>query len=660
MDSKSTNIPMGGKPNFISNGDLKLIIFGGKGGVGKTTTTAVTSLYLSNVYPEKNILIASTDPAHSLSDSFEYPLGNSPRRIYEKANLSGIELDAEELLQDFRSRHNETLKKIISRGTYLDDEDISHFLKLSFPGLDEVMAMVKIMEILEEGNYDLIILDTAPTGHTMKLLALPDLMREWMRFLDTMMEKHRFMYQVFARKRYTGDEADEFIEEMLSNISKVKSYLQDENTCQFVPVTTLEPVVISETLVLVEVLSANKISVKDIVVNRVISSASCISCYSIMESQQRELGKLKRLFPTLLLTLLPYMPFEVKGGDSLRAFSDYMISETDFDKIKYLTQLKGPLNGRIPVNIEPPSAGIEFILFGGKGGVGKTTVSSSFALGLSSLYPQRKVLLFSTDPAHSLSDRLEQRIGDNVARVEGRDNLFALEIEPEKLFREFKEAYQEEINEIFEGITRRTSIDIKFDRQVMTNLMELAPPGLDEIMFLTEIIDYLKKGEYDLYILDNAPTGHNLRFLELPDLMQDWIRTFFEIILKYRSAVGLHRASQTLVDMSKDIKYIKAIFSDPLKCEFIPIAIPTLMALNETQRLLSRLKELKLPIRRIIINMIAHPQGKCNFCSTLENQHESVILEYKRKFPELEVVALPQTTIRGRDDLDKLFKFIVH
>ncbi|MEK6571599.1 MAG: ArsA family ATPase, partial [Bacteroidota bacterium] len=224
--------------------NLRLLLFGGKGGVGKTTVAAAFSLYLSDHYPQKHFLVISTDPAHSLSDSFDYPLASAPKPVYGRANLSGMEIDSEKLFARFQIENSQRLKNILSRGTYLDEQDISRLLELSFPGLDELMALIEIMELLNSTEYDLLILDTAPTGHTLRLLDLPILMQEWVKFLDLLMAKHRYMSRVYTRT-YKLDDADDFINVLAGDLQKIRKLLQNKSRCRFVPIATPEPVVLS-------------------------------------------------------------------------------------------------------------------------------------------------------------------------------------------------------------------------------------------------------------------------------------------------------------------------------------------------------------------------------------------------------------------------------
>jgi len=269
------------------------------------------------------------------------------------------------------------------------------------------------------------------------------------------------------------------------------------------------------------------------------------------------------------------------------------------------------------------------------------------------------VLLFSTDPAHSLSDCLEQQVGPEVTGVQGRGNLFALEIDPEERFRRFTQVYAEEVTGLFEGVTQDAPLDICFDREVLRNLLDLTPPGLDEIMALLELMEYMRADAYDLYILDNAPTGHLLRFLELPDLMLAWLRTFFEVILTYRAVAQLPRTSALLVQLSKDLKEIRGQFSDPLRCEFIPVAIPTVLACKETARLLAALDRLNIRCRRLLLNQVIPSSESCTPCAALQAEQEEVIASCQRAFAGLEIVKLPclSREVKGGDVLTGLFRF---
>ena len=141
--------------------------FGGKGGVGKTTAASATALYLLNkLKQDSSILLFSTDPAHSLSDSLGVKVGNRLVKVAVRkgAKLIAYEMDATLALERFREAHGKVLAEIAERGTLLDEEDINELLNLSLPGLDEVMSLFELSELDRAGKYAHIVVDTAPSG----------------------------------------------------------------------------------------------------------------------------------------------------------------------------------------------------------------------------------------------------------------------------------------------------------------------------------------------------------------------------------------------------------------------------------------------------------------------------------------------------------------
>ena len=135
-------------------------------------------------------MLVSTDPAHSLAHSVA---GSTL-----PPNLRLMELDARGLFVAFKSAHGARLKEIASRGTFLDEEDISQLLDLSLPGLDELMAFLEIAALIERKAFDSVVVDTAPWGHTLRLLEMPDLIGRWLQALDALLAKHRYMKKLYS------------------------------------------------------------------------------------------------------------------------------------------------------------------------------------------------------------------------------------------------------------------------------------------------------------------------------------------------------------------------------------------------------------------------------------------------------------------------------
>lgn len=647
---------------FLDNNDLTLLLVGGKGGVGKTTTAAALSLYLAGKFPQRRYLAVSTGPSHSLGQLLDFPLDSCPRPVYGWPNLLALEVDAGQLFAGFKTRHERALRTILGRGTYLDDEDISRFLELSFPGLDELMAMIEIIDPLESGRYDTVIVDTAPTGHALRLLSLPALTTAWVSILDRMMEKHRFISRVYTR-RYRKDQADEFLETLQRDVSRLAATLCDRRHCRFLAVALLEPVVIAETERLLQSLAERGIAVGCLLANQVLFQTNgCPLCSSLQAAQQEWLHRLMAAHPDLPLVTFPALLEEVRGEAGLRA----LLGRARTCAVSTASLGAGPPDSVLPIAaalsglaLPAPEPGLQFFLFCGKGGVGKTTLSCAFALQLSQRFPRKRILLFSTDPAHSLSDCLAQRIGPEATAVLGTANVFAIEIVPDALFQEWKRAYSAQIEEAFGKFSQRAGLDIQFDREVVAGLLDLTPPGLDELMCLSELADLVERRRYDLYVLDTAPAGHTLRFLELLTLVRDWLRTFFEILLKYRDIIRLPQVSESLVKMSQRAKEIRRIFTDPARCRAIPVTTPTRAAAEETQRLLTALQRSGIRFNTLIVNQVIVTPAAWGCCASTAAWHANQLDAYRSRFPNLDLFVLPRwpAELRGTAALQALLRF---
>ena len=644
------------KPEFLKNKDLKLILFGGKGGSGKTTSAAAAALYLVKT-TKKKILIVSTDPAPSLGDSFDVEIGNKITQI--KDRLWAIEFDAKELAEDFRKKNLEAIKTLVERGTYLTQEDIEVFENLAIPGMDEMMAIIKIAELLNTKAYDLIILDTAPTGHTKVLLSLPKAMESWLKVMGLMQEKHQFLMKHW-RGKYVKDEADIFLEDSRTDVTGVKNLLKNPDLTEFVPVTIPEPMSILETEGLIEYLDGLGINVENIIANQILFPGECEFCKKRAEIQEKHIKLIDEKFKRFQILKMPLFPKEIRGEKDLLEYAEILFGEKE-------CQLSIPKKA-LPKFSALPKGGmtdflnedLNFVICGGKGGVGKTVMAAATAVTLTQKYKDKKILISTTDPAHALSYAFDQDIplDTKVISLKGFDNLFALEIDAQKKLREWKDEYRQDIETAFEEFVGG-GVDIAFDRKVMTELMELSPPGLEEIMALGEIMDLLKEEKYDIYVLDSAASGHLLRFLELPEIVRDWLKSIFKILLKYKNIVGLIDIKRKLLDFSKDIKKIQEILFGPKTTEFIMISIAEEMGIREMGDLAQSLEKLNVSFNYIILNMIA-PASECKFCQAKRLNQEKYINKVKKEYPEKEMVLVPlfPYDIRGTESLKELSEFL--
>lgn len=625
-------------PSFLSNEALEFILFGGKGGTGKTTCAAAAALHLAK--RGRKTLIFSTDPAHSLSDSFDVQIGNKITPINE--NLDALEVKTNDLIREFNEKYELVLTTIADRGTYLDiDHLVEMFTASPLPGMDEFMAMLKIMDIRKERKYDLFILDTAPTGHTLRLLQLPKLMDDWVVLLDTLEEKYRYIVATF-KGRYEEDSADKFIGTMRGKIKKASAALADSRKTEFVPVTIPEAMGVEETKDLIAILDTRKMPVRNIIINRVIPSEECELCTSRKADQEKYVQQIKNMLQSSFLIPEPYnvvemplLPTEIRGIHDLTKYSEILAGAPYvYEPAKTIQPEEMPR--------EPKASMSDFlkkerrlILFGGKGGVGKTTAAAATAIYIARKMPDKKVLVFSTDPAHSLSDSFDLQIGDRIAQIEGFDNLHAIEMAADEMVRVFKEEYMQQTDEAL----NKSKIDLPFDREVLSHLKDLSPAGMGDMMALSKVMELMNGGEYDLVILDTAPTGHTVRLLESPARVMKWFSSFARLLYKYRHIAALSKTVKLLLKNKESLMNAITCLKDS-KTEFIAVTIPEEMAIAETERLLEELHGVKIPVGHVFINGVI-PPTQCSFCTSKRREQLGYIEEIGHKFSEYTITEMP-------------------
>jgi len=644
--------------------NARYLFFGGKGGVGKTTAASATALYLLNkLKKDDSILLFSTDPAHSLSDSLDVKIGNRLVEVkqHRGARLFAYEMDASLALERFRAEHGKVLAEIAERGTLLDEDDINELLSLSLPGMDEVMSLFELSELDREGAYAHVVVDTAPSGHTSRLLRLPEVFDRMVKALDLMGDKHRYIIAHFARRRPVADEVDLFLQDLSRRIEAVRKLLHDTEQTSFTLVTIPEAMAVRETERYLALLSEQGVPVRELIVNRVEQEhGACAYCRARVRSQRPWMKAIARSFKDLQLHYVPLMAKEVRGVDELKKIGKLIWEKRGQAPLPDLFSLKAPkvrtsqeegLAPAVKSKGDFSLASRKIVIFGGKGGVGKTTAAAAFALALAQANPEQKILVFSTDPAHSLSDSFDEEIG--------RANLDRMEIDPGKWFEELKERYRTWTDELFASLSGGSRMEIKFDREAMRELVELTPPGIDEIAALGTISDLLDLEQYQTLVLDTAPTGHLIRFLELPHVALSWIRTFIKLLLKYKDVMRANQVAEELVTMSKSIKKVIALLTDPERCEFVGVAIPERMSLEETVDLAKSLEKLKVPMSKLLINGVV-PVNDCKFCRSRRKMQEQVMEEFQAKFRRrsVEIFVAPQQPheIQGAKDLRGHFK----
>ncbi|GHO93521.1 arsenic transporter ATPase [Reticulibacter mediterranei] len=310
--------------NGLLDTSLQFILFGGKGGVGKTTMAAATAVELAKTH---KVLIFTTDPAPSLGDSFGQAIGSDPTTIAGMPNLYAMEIDARKVLKEFKEEYGGEILDILQQGTYLADEETEELFQLDVPGLDEVMSLKKVIDFMQNSDYQIYLVDTAPTGHTLRLLTLPELLDQWIKFLATLRWKYHTVVRHFAREERI-EKADEFLLEMKRTVKKVQALLQNAEKTEFVVVTIAEKMAVSETGDLLRGLERMHISSRHIIVNNVFPREEADFARQRRAFQERYVQAIKQEFRPRSITEVILQPTEIQGIDKLQTLGMQLFTES--------------------------------------------------------------------------------------------------------------------------------------------------------------------------------------------------------------------------------------------------------------------------------------------------------------------------------------------
>lgn len=309
-----------GLSNIVSSPSLKWIFVGGKGGVGKTTTSAALGVLLSK--SRRSVLLISTDPAHNLSDAFDQKLSSVPTLITGTTNLYAMEIQPE--LDNTRFSD--------SFGT-MDESTHSMLTEMitSIPGIDEAVSFGELMRSVGSMEFSTIIFDTAPTGHTLHLLKFPDILNSGLSKLISLKQNFGGLFTQLAGVigRQDGDSMYSTIfsrlEQLTRVVKDVSLQFKDATRTTFIAVCIPEFLAMYETERLVAALTQYQISINNIVINQVLPEVSdCDMCRSRRRMQDKYLTQLTELYDDFNVCITPLLKDEVRGMSAIEAYSEYL------------------------------------------------------------------------------------------------------------------------------------------------------------------------------------------------------------------------------------------------------------------------------------------------------------------------------------------------
>jgi arsenite-transporting ATPase len=629
----------------------RFLFFGGKGGVGKTTCAAARAA--AEGLRGRRVLLVSTDPAHSLGDALALRLSSKPARVPVGRGrfVDAVELDAPRALARWLGSHREALREAIEHGTWLDSEDANALLDLPLPGVDELVGLIEIVRLAASRSSELAVVDTAPTGHMLRLLAAPGTVAAISDVLDLLQEEHRIVRREFGRVG-RPEAADRVIASIASEAADIAALLRDSTRAGFEWVMLPETLSLAESADGLAALERAHVQVRAITVNRLLPNGpACDICDRRRRVERRILARIPTLLGKLPIRVVFEEAVEPRGPAALvrigRSLSSRQPSRfpkaadapVRSDRLRHAPRKKSSLRQVTP-ETTCAFAGARLLFFGGKGGVGKTTVAAAVALRLARAEPSSRVLLISTDPAHSIGDVLKQRVSDRPSTVRGAPrNLRVRELDAQAALCSAQVDIEGAVSDILRVVGRPSNLsrpDI-----VGSRLLELAPPGIDELFGLLTLAQVSSDvSSNELIVIDTAPSGHTLRLLEMPETAREWVQTFLRVLLKYSAVARPGRLARELVDLSKSIRRLSSMLRDPVETRFVVVTRAAEVPQLETDRLIRRLNVLRLAVPALVVNALTLSPGSCPRCQRTAAAENAVLETIRRQCGRRECVII--------------------
>jgi len=613
--------------------------FSGKGGVGKTTMACATAIHYAT--EGKKTLIVTTDPASNLADVFEQEIGHVITRINGVENLWAMEIDPDEATREYKERIIGPFREIMPEDVIASLEE-----NLSGPCTTEMASFDRFIDFMEGSEYDLIVFDTAPTGHTIRLLELPV---DWSKHIE---ESAKGSGQTCLGPVQS-------IQDSKEKYDRATALLKDQTRTTFIFVMRPEELSLYETLRASKELDTIGIKSGEIIINGILPEEVCEieffkrkydaqqnvirqtekaigqpkSYMSLRDNEVKGIDALRNIAKELFAKNPPLSPFS-KGG-----FQPFSHSAKPHSLVPTLA--KGGEGGfsheeyKSAFKIERPDIDALFlpgnqtkaIFFTGKGGVGKTSISCITALYISQ--KGVKTLLVTTDPAAHIGEVLDVKVGSRPEKI--TDNLFAVMVNQQEAFQEYKEKVLSESRGRYS------------EEMLATMEEELNSPCTEEMAAFDKFIQYIEGKDYEVVVFDTAPTGHTLRLLDLP----------FDYAKQVEMMVSTTESSETKETAQNRFRDIISTLRDKERTVFSLVLYPESTPIMESYRAMLDLKAAGIETQLVIANMVL-PEEVCtnNFFRNRRRMQLKYLEEIKERFG-LPVVQFPlmQEEIKGLNRL---------
>jgi arsenite-transporting ATPase len=597
---------------------IRYLFFSGKGGVGKTTTASAAAIHYAQ--DGQKTLIVTTDPASNLADVFEQEIGHKITPIEGIENLDAMEIDPDEATKEYK-------EKIIGPFRELMPEDVIASLEeqLSGPCTTEMASFDKFINFMENGDYEVIIFDTAPTGHTIRLLELPV---DWSKHIE----------ESAKGSGQTCLGPVQAIQESKDKYDRATALLRNPEKTTFIFVMRPEELSLFETLRAAKELESIGVNSGKIIINGILPSEVCSIEFfkKKYQAQQKIIEKTEKAIkdPKHYLYL---RDSEVKGIEALKEVAEELFNgkKPSFSEGKKISASAELIIDRPDIDsFFLPTQNTKLIFFTGKGGVGKTTVSCVTALYISQ--KDFKTLLVTTDPAAHIGEVLGRKISSEPTLI--TKNLYAVMIDQEKAFLEYKAKVLMEAKG-------------KFSEDMLAAMEEeLNSPCTEELAAFDRFAHFLESKDYEVIIFDTAPTGHTLRLLALP----------FDYARQVELMVSLGESAQAKELSREHFANIIQILKDQKRTVFCLVLYPESTPILESYRAMLDLQAAGIKPQLVVANMVL-PEEVCrnSFFRKRRRMQIKYLQEIKQRFG-LPVLVLPmmREELKGLEVLNQAVRWL--
>ncbi|MBN1056915.1 arsenical pump-driving ATPase [Clostridium botulinum] len=445
----------------------KYLFFTGKGGVGKTSTACAVAVTLADL--GKKIMLVSTDPASNLQDVFDTELNNKGVKIKDVPNLMVANFSPEDAAAEYRESVIAPYRGKLPEAVLNNmEEQLSGSCTVEIAAFNEFSAMITDKNVSNE--YDHIIFDTAPTGHTLRMLQLPS---AWSNFINESTHGASCLGQLAG------------LEDKKEMYKKAVETLADKEETTLILVSRAEITPLKEAERASKELQDIGVENQVLIVNGVLQQCDDYLSKSIYDKQQNALKDIPKGLKNIKTFEIPLRPYNITGLENVRSLlkDNYTIVDNEILNITEIPKLNSIIE-----DLYKNDKKVIFTM--GKGGVGKTTIAAAIALGLSK--KGKKVHLTTTDPAGHLKFVLDESYGISLSNIDEKEEL---------------EKYKEEV-------LKKARENNMSEEDIAYVEEDLRSPCTQEIAVFRAFAEIVERSENEVVVIDTAPTGHTLLLLE--------------------------------------------------------------------------------------------------------------------------------------------------